>query len=144
MKHTFFRVLIIILFATPSHAATVTLQTFDEFLPIGKKAWAAYECSELAKISSNQGEAARLFVLGSEVGRDFFERTKDLQPQGNEIGDSVSLRLATISGPTMDFKLGRLYQSADDALTNVMIRGNKSYTQRALSLFSEKNCAYLK
>lgn len=122
--------------------------------------YAAFQCGMYANISENYEESERLFQLGISTGRDFVEAAlnKEITPEQfkKEVPIGVSL---VLQGPTVDFIIGRVYQSiTNDAYeglykmddSGLPIPQNEWNTDgnlikiRAANKFQSKNCKLLR
>ena len=128
----------------------VRAQTSAQFAAMGKLAWSAFECSSVASVSGNDKERERLFSIGYDSGKRFVQALqagKISKADGLNIAPSGFLMLA--HGPTIDFILGRVFESAqDNALkdvfaTNGNLNSEKLQTTIANNRFHERNCALL-
>lgn len=89
----------------------------------GDLAWAAFVCSAYSDMAGQPAkETARLFSLGYDSGKRFFEATLRKQISEDEVRNSVPLILLwNAQGPTVDFRLGRIYAvSLNEAFIKVV------------------------
>lgn len=116
IRHT---LVVAVLFA--ASPAVIAAESAD-LAKMGRAAWAAFECSSLASVLERPKDQERLFRFGYEQGKEFLHAmqggritAKDL----NSIAPSGLLMVA--QGPTADFILGRVFESAqDNALKDVI------------------------
>jgi hypothetical protein len=93
----------------------------------GRLLWVALQCSEYAKMSGKaEQEVERLFRLGYENGQRFIEGVGDHTIAEAEVRSKVPMGVtAALAGPTTEFMLGRVYESATtDAYDRVVKRGD--------------------
>lgn len=117
----------------------------------GALAWSAFECSVLALHMKNEADHERLFEIGMESGRKFFVAAEANEISQEEVNSSVPMVVLMIAqGPSIDFKLGRLFQTAlEDVNRRMREPAGDDYPSdelqklRAENLYREKNCALL-
>src|SRR5215831_12849314 len=86
-------------------------QTQDDYATMARTTWAAFECSMYAK---DDKETDRLFVVGYQAGTTFLQAAK-----AGKVAKGTWQRVPVgiswnLTGPTNDFMLGVIYQSALD------------------------------
>ncbi len=90
-------------------------------------AWTAFECSQYARMAGEpEQEAARLFRLGYEKGKRFAESARNTE-LSEELRSKMPVGvLRVMNGPTTDFILGQIFESATREAYYVVVRGDKS------------------
>lgn len=133
---------IALVFVKPSLAATS-----PEYAAMGKATWSAFECSALAEKSKNPKEQERLFKYGYVQGLKFIEAIQSEKIKREDLSKDVPLiMLLLLQGPTADFMLGRVFESAlDSALEDVFKSGEKFNSNEmqetiAKNKFWKQNC----
>lgn len=124
-------------------------QKSDDYARMSRTAWAAFECSSLASILEKPKEQERLFLVGYDRGKEFIGalRAKKIKPEDlHSIAPSGFLMLA--QGPTPDFILGRVFESAQENVLKDVITGasvlDKDLQQSIASRkFTAANCEVL-
>jgi hypothetical protein len=80
---------------------------------MGQKLWAAFECGALAEAAGKIEESSRLYKMGYDQGKTLLDalRAGKVDEQARrELPIAVVLMLD--GGPTVDFILGRIFESA--------------------------------
>ncbi|MBY5332163.1 hypothetical protein [Rhizobium leguminosarum] len=97
-------ILLTLMVAGPSAAS-------EQDAKLGRLAWSAFECHELALIADNQPEKERLFRLGSDASTTFVEAVRAGKVSDNEMFNFVPGGIARATdGPSVEFVVGRIYQ----------------------------------
>jgi hypothetical protein len=79
----------------------------------GRAAWSAFECSVLASKLKNGKESDRLFRYGYKQGRIFIAAIQAKEITREHLSSQVpTVVLALLEGPSADFMLGRIFESA--------------------------------
>jgi hypothetical protein len=120
----------------------------------------AWMCSEYAEIKGDEAESERLFLLGYGAGKQFLAAAKAGTITPEERHSTVPMVLQwMMSGPTPEFILGRMYESAtSDAFDKVTaknangfplevkdwITDDKLKTSIAETKFVQANCEIIK
>lgn len=88
---------------------------------LGSVLHAAFQCSTFAELSGDAAEQARLFETGMRVGREFLQALRSDQIPREAVSAEVPVRiLFLVGGPSIDFALGRIFESASsDAFDKV-------------------------
>lgn len=87
---------------------------------LGRLMWSAFECATYAELAGtkelagNKNEQARLFQLGYSAGEKFLAGIKNGTITKTETADAPWAVVMLLGGPTSDFMIGRIYQSASD------------------------------
>lgn len=139
--------LVALLFATPANA-----ETSLEYAKLSQKIFAAFQCSIAARDANKHDARKRLFTLGLESGKVFLEALQQGKIDKKDVGNTVAMGvLASLAGPSNDFIMGRLWESAiknyyDKSTENCercsfdeelkVMKGN--------SYYRDKNCEFLK
>ena len=113
-------------------------QNSKEYAQMAKASWCAFECSSLASKAGNAGEQERLFVYGYEQGKKFISAVQSKKINQKDLSSEAPLvMLLLLQGPSPDFMLGRIYESAQDsALKDVFSTGehfNSNEEQKAIA-----------
>lgn len=81
----------------------------------GRRAWDAMRCAGYAAFAENANEQMRLEKLGLNEGRVFLTAARDGKIAQSDFESTVPLRYYPImTGPTVDFVLGRIWQAAEE------------------------------
>lgn len=130
------------LLTTPNLAASS-----KDYAVMAQSTWSAFQCSSLAAKSDNSKEQERLFLFGYEQGQEFIAAVKAEKVTREDLSnDAPLLLLLLLQGPTPDFMLGRIFESAQDiALEGIYRTGgnlNSVDDQKSLakSKFWSLNC----
>ena len=120
-------------------------QTSDEYAAMGQKLWDAFECGALADYADKPEESGRLYKLGYDQGKtllDAFRAGKVDQQARSKLPIPVLLMLD--GGPTVDFILGRIFESAMQD-TSKHFTGGDDKTQKLIAeqSFTNQNCGLL-
>jgi hypothetical protein len=128
--------------------STVLLgQTSEEYVAIGQKLWAAFGCGALAEYADKPEETGRRYKLGYDQGKallDAFRAGKVDQQAINKLPKPVLFMLD--GGPTVDFILGRIFESAmQDTSQQLFEASNNSETRKIIAgqNFAKRNCGLL-
>lgn len=118
---------------------------------MGRIAWAAFECSSLAAQMKDANEQERLFTLGHEQGKAFIEAVETQKVERKHIMEEVPIGLVLhLQGPTPDFMLGRIYESAQDEVLKDVLRTNGKLNSDevqaliAQGKYNDQNCRILR
>ena len=96
---------------------------------LARNMWAAFECSALAKAKDEPEEVQRLFEFGVDTGRGFVQAARDGEMSQEDFQQSVPLGVSMrLGGPSGDFMIGRIYESAENAAIDGLYYDNKTYT----------------
>lgn len=79
---------------------------------LGRKMWSAFQCATYAELSGDEDEQARLFDVGYAAGKRFLEGIESKSIPKAAIQDAPIGVLLLLSGPNIDFMLGRIFESA--------------------------------
>jgi hypothetical protein len=125
----------------------VQAQTSKDFAVMGRVAWAAFGCSSLAAQMKEQKEQERLFLLGYEQGKVFIEAAQAKKVERKDISEEVPIGMTLLlQGPTPDFMLGRVYESAQEEALKSVLRTNGNLNtdevqaSLARSTYTKQNC----
>ena len=119
-------------------------QTSEEYAAMGQKLWAAFECGALAEYADKPEESGRLYSLGYDQGKtllDAFRAGKVDQHARSKLPMPVLLMLD--GGPTVDFILGRIFESAmQDTSRQLFEASNNKETRKIIAgqNFAKRNC----
>jgi hypothetical protein len=95
----------------------LSLTNFGHAAEVDAKAskimWSAWMCSQYASLMEDEAEKERLFLLGYNAGKQFLAGVQaGTITQWERISIVPMIVEMNLSGPTPEFVLGRLYQSA--------------------------------
>lgn len=122
---------------------------------LGLVMWSAFTCSQLAEMSNNEHEQERLFQIGYAAGEKFVRGIRDKKIPKSEIDEAPVGVLWELSGPTVDFMVGRVFEAAsNDAFERIMkkdsagmplpmgqwVLDQKTQSTLAQTRFREDNC----
>ena len=122
-------------------------QTSEEYADTGQKLWDAFECGALAEYAGKPEESRRLYNLGYEQGKTLLDafRARKLDQQAiSKLPKSVLFMLD--GGPTVDFILGRIFESAmRDTSQQLFEASNNDATRKIIAgqNFAKRNCGSL-
>jgi hypothetical protein len=115
------RYAILLFLLLTTSAVSVAAESAD-FAKMGRAAWVAFECSSLASVMEKPKDQERLFLFGYDQGKKFLNAMQSgriTQKDLNSTAPSGFLMVA--QGPSVDFILGRVFESAqDNALKEVI------------------------
>jgi len=140
-------ILVFLLFHIQSMA-----QESRDYAVMAKKMWAAFECSALAATYEDFDERDRLFLYGYALGQEFMDAIEDEKIEKQDMYEIVPTILMFIldgPGPTREFQLGQIYETATDlALSDVRPPPGEHRTwdemaSLAQSGYDEGNCALI-
>lgn len=125
-------------------------QTSSDYSNMGAATWAAFECSTLAAHAGEAVEQERLFSFGYRQGQRFVSALQSgkISDKDRRDGPPIVMMLV-LQGPSVDFMLGRVFESAQDyALKDVISTGgtyNPQDLQQTLarSKYQRANCALI-
>jgi hypothetical protein len=122
-------------------------QTSEDFARMAQATWSAFECSTLATKTGDAKEQERLFKFGYEQGLKFIEALEAKRISNDDLrAEAPMVVLLLLQGPTPDFILGRIYQTAEEsALEDVLKTGetlNPDESQKVIAQnkFHKANC----
>jgi len=120
-------------------------QTSEQYGLMGQKLWAAFECGAFAEHAGRAEESRRLYKIGYDQGTAFvgaYKAGKVDQQARNNVPLAVLLMLD--GGPTVDFILGRIFESAMQD-TSKHFTGGDDKTQKLIAeqSFTDQNCGLL-
>ncbi len=112
--------LLALLLAASPALAEITPEEGKALVEKSLLSWTAFECSVLAEQKEDPVEAERLFMLGYDEGMEFL-RAIERATEAEEPTLIVLLNaplgfVRRMSGPTNDFRLGRIYEAAIEAV----------------------------
>jgi hypothetical protein len=107
---------------------------------LGAMTFTSFVCVNLASIAGKNAEAERLYDLGLEKGRTYIEAAFDgkLTEKNNAKSPIV---WNSLSGPTVDFVLGRAYQVAQSEARRKLNLEHMKLSAR--DVFHEMNCGLI-
>ena len=89
--------------------------------------WSAFQCSIFSSYANDEAETERLFYVGYDAGKAFFEALEageiSDEEWRSEVPIGVSLRMG---GPTVDFTLGRIYAAAAEDASDEVVKEDSS------------------
>jgi hypothetical protein len=145
--------------ALASHVVLVEPAHCDEEVNLGRVMWSAFECATYADLSGDEDEQKRLFKVGYEAGTNFVDGVKNGEISDSEAKQAPTGVLMLLNGPTTDFVIGRIYESASgNAFDKVVKRDSDGglildptewatgeyRTLRAKNLFQSSNCTLVR
>src|ERR1700730_12311747 len=99
--------------ALPTVLFGQTSETSEQYALMGQKLWAGFECGALAEHAGKAEESGRLYRLGYDQGQTFLDAFRagkvDEQVKGKL---PIAVLFLLDGGPTVDFILGRIFESA--------------------------------
>jgi hypothetical protein len=127
---------------------TVSLgQTSEEYVAMGQKLWAAFECGALAEYADKPEESGRLYKMGYDEGKtllDAFRAGKIDDQAKRKLPPPVLFMLD--GGPTVDFILGRIFESAMQNTSQQLLEATNNKETRKIIAgrnFAKRNCGLL-
>lgn len=125
-------------------------ETSGSSVDSGRAVFSAFECTVLAAKIGRTEEQRRLFEFGYEEGKKFIDSVRSGEISKEELSSKVPVGvLWHMEGPTTDFILGRIYESAaENALDGVYGRTNEVLSAEeqnriAENKFSTMNCGLI-
>jgi hypothetical protein len=122
-------------------------QTSEQYAVMGRKLWAAFECAALADVIDDAEEKRRLFNIGYEQGKIFLNALQGGKIEKQDIERlPMAVSVFLPGGPTVDFILGRLFETAFMEATKGVIEARtdrKTQSIIAEQNFAKKNCRLL-
>ncbi|MGS1121059.1 hypothetical protein [Rhodanobacter sp. UC4436_H3] len=122
-------------------------QDSSAYAQMGKATWSAFECSALASKLKKPADQERLFEFGYSQGKAFIAAIKAGKIERVDLSNNVPAGVMWLmEGPTPDFILGRIYESAQsNALKNIYSVGDHFNSEKEQELaasnkFSSSNC----
>jgi len=113
----------------------------------GRALYSAFECTVLAAKIGRSEEQKRLFEFGYEEGKKFIDSVRSGEISEEDLSSKVPVGvLWKMQGPTTDFILGRIYESAaENVLDGVYgsvdeVLSTEEQKLIAENKFSNKNC----
>ncbi|MNB77589.1 hypothetical protein PS726_01830 [Pseudomonas fluorescens] len=141
------RQIVLMAFLALSAAATVSAQDSKAYAQMATASWSAFECSSLASKAGKPKEQERLFLYGYEQGKTFISAVQAGKVEQKDLSSEAPwIMLLLLEGPSPDFMLGRIYESAQNsALKDVYKTGdqfNSDEEQIAIAAneFRKLNC----
>lgn len=108
--------IIITAFLSFATVLPATAQDSKTYAQMAKATWSAFECSSLASKAGKPKEQERLFLYGYEQGKIFISAVQAKKVEQKDLSSEAPLiMLLLLQGPTPDFMLGRVYESAQDS-----------------------------
>ncbi len=115
----------------------------------GKRTWSAFECSTLAELAGNRELHEKLFMLGVEEGRAFLKAFKEGKIDPEDVRSEVPMIvLLSLGGPSDDFRLGRIFESARQGISESIYRNDGTQSDEEVRILAQReldrrNCALL-
>lgn len=117
------------------------------YAQMAKATWSAFECSSLASKLKKPADQERLFKFGYSQGKAFIAALQAGKIKREDLSSNAPVGvLWLVEGPTPDFMLGRIYESAqDNALKDIYRVGDHFNTDEEQELaastkFASSNC----
>lgn len=112
----------ILLFLLLTTSAICVAAESADFAKMGRATWAAFECSSLASVLEKPRDQERLFLFGYEQGKRFFSAMQSGRITQKDLRSTIPSGLLMVAqGPSIDFILGRVFESAQhNALKDVI------------------------
>ncbi|WP_146907246.1 hypothetical protein [Arenimonas daejeonensis] len=139
----------VLLFAGLAASCQVIAQDSADFARMSRASWAAFECAALASVLERPADQERLFHYGYDQGKKFLVAAQAGRVEKSDINSiAPSGFLMVAQGPTIDFMLGRVFESAqENALKDVITADTVLHDDLKQSLASNKfvagNCEIL-
>jgi len=128
-------------------ALAVTPAAADPRIRLGAKLWSAFLCSQYADGAWNEKERDRLLALGLNAGREFVGAYLRNEIQYKQMIEEVPFHVTTqLKGPSVDFILGKIYQSASEwaMMQRIADKVDIKYTKQwSEQKFKTSNCSFL-
>lgn len=84
---------------------------------MAKATWSAFECTSLASKFNDTKEQERLFRFGYDQGKNFIAALQKGKVEQKDLdSEAPFIMLLLLQGPTPDFMLGRIFESAQDSV----------------------------
>jgi hypothetical protein len=121
--------------------------TSEQYAKKGRELWAAFECSILASELGNQNESKRLFMLGYNDGKTFIDADQKGAISQNDLNNKVPIIvLMLLNGPSGDFMLGQIYNSATSEMMKKLYQHKADSTIAKINAenqFRTRNCSLI-
>lgn len=118
-----------------------------EYAQMARATWSAFECSSLAGKLKKADAETRLFEFGYKNGLAFIDAVKNGKIKQEDLSKSAPIGvLWLLQGPTPDFMLGRIYESAQNEVLKDVYRVGEHFnleTEQELiasKKFTASNC----
>jgi len=118
-----------------------------DYVLMSQAAWRAFECSSVASKIDNPKEQERLFLFGYDQGQKFIAALKSKKVKEEYFSAEAPLGIVlNLQGPTPDFMLGRIYQTAQNSALDDIYKGKyyeitkKLRKLKAENKFREMSC----
>jgi hypothetical protein len=91
-----------------------------------REMWSAFECFQLAQMSEDSGSAERLFEVGYKAGQRFLAALEAGELSEGDVRATVPIGvILLLSGPSRDFIIGRVFQSATGEAFESVVKENE-------------------
>jgi hypothetical protein len=127
---------------------TVSLgQTSEDYAAMGQKLWASFECGALAEYAGKIEESRTLYKMGYDQGTTLLDAFR-----AGKIDDQTRRKLPLPvlfmldGGPTIDFILGRIFESAMQDTSHQLFEASSNKETRKIIAgqnFVKQNCGLL-
>jgi hypothetical protein len=122
-------------------------QTSEEYAAMGQKLWDAFKCGAFAEYADKPEESGRLFNLGYNQGKTLLDAVRAGKVDQEAVSKLPKPVLFMLDGgPTVDFILGRIFESAmQDTSQQLFEASNNSGTRKIIAgqNFAKRNCGLL-
>ena len=135
---------------TIATSAAAGAQTSGEKALSARASWSAFECAYLADMLGKDAEQRRLESYGYSQGLQFIAAHKSGQIEESDIHSTVPSDFldGSVTGPTPDFMLGRLYESIRNFVGDQVLEDDDFHISESEQLnisvrYGKSNCALL-
>jgi hypothetical protein len=122
-------------------------ETSEQYVGMAQKLWAAFECGALAEHAGKTEESRSLYKLGYDEGKTFFDALRSGKIDQQVIRKlPLPVLVMLDGGPTVDFILGRIFESAMQYTTQQLFEAsNNKETQKIIAgqNFAKQDCGLL-
>lgn len=126
-------------------------ETSSEYAKLSQKLWASFTCAMAAADMKDSKAQARLFNIGYESGKKFYEALTQDKINEKDVNSGVPVGvLWHLQGPNANFALGRVWESVADEYHQKVreecpgCNANDDLRKiRAEDRFREMNCGFL-
>lgn len=130
-------------------ASPAVAQNSEDYAQMSRKVWSLFECTVLASYTKNGTEAEKHFQLGYQTGKTFIEALKAGKVKNEDLRKHMPWAMGEkLNGPSIEFALGRLYESIQDYTIEEIWKDTASSEDlrktKALTTYQKQNCAFLK
>lgn len=121
-----------------------------EYAVMGREVWSAFSCGAWASINNQTDDQERLFLFGYDSGTQFLDALRAEKIEQGDLNSEVPIGVnLVLQGPTSEFILGRIFDSAQtEALSDVYKTGESDNSEEMQKIiagnkYRDGNCQLL-